>query len=171
VNIPDPVVTIGENVFNGCSSLPGVTLSTTADNCLVIDAPHLCPQRLVTSDVVELEEAQGTQRFKVLGRIDNVINTGGVKVHIEQIEKVLAPHINKPFLITKCPDARFGEVVVMLLQGSDSDVEDARLACGQHLHKYARPKHIITVPTLPMTPTGKPARHTAAAIAESKVNS
>jgi O-succinylbenzoic acid--CoA ligase len=159
----------GKEASSWFTPMAGVTLSTTDEGCLVIDAPHLCTDRLVTRDVVEMKP--GTQLFKVLGRIDNVINTGGVKVHIEQIEKALAPHINQPFLITKCPDAKFGEVVVMLLQGSDSDIKGARLACEQHLHKYARPKHIITVPTLPMTPTGKPARHTAAAIAESKVHS
>ena len=145
--------------------LPGVTLSSTADNCLVIDAPHLCPQRLVTRDVVELEEAQGTQRFKVLGRIDNVINTGGVKVHIEQVERALASHIARPFLITKCPDPKFGEIVVMLLQGTADDVPAVLAACVQCLSKYARPKHILVVPTLPMTPTGKPARAQAAEIA------
>ena len=158
----------GKEASTWFTPMAGVTLSTTDEGCLVIDAPRLCTDRLVTRDVVEMKP--GTQLFKVLGRIDNVINTGGVKVHIEQIEKALAPHINKPFLITKCPDTKFGEVVVMLLQGSDSDIEGARLACEQHLHKYARPKHIITVPALPMTPTGKPARHTAAAIAESKVH-
>ena len=144
------------------SPMPGVTLSTTADNCLVIDAPHLCPERLVTRDVVEMK--QGTQRFRVLGRIDNVINSGGVKIHIEQVEKDLAPHIAHPFMITKCPDAKFGEIVVMLIQGSDADIPDARQACEQHLDKYACPKRIYAVPALPMTPTGKPARSLAAAL-------
>ena len=148
--------------------MPGVTLSTTADNCLVIDAPHLCPERLVTRDVVEMQP--GTQRFRVLGRIDNVINSGGVKIHIEQVEKDLAPHIAHPFMITKCTDAKFGEIVVMLLQGSDADIPDARLACEQHLDKYACPKRIYAVPALPMTPTGKPARSLAADLARSKMD-
>jgi O-succinylbenzoic acid--CoA ligase len=101
------------------------------------------------------------QRFKVLGRIDNVINTGGVKVHIEQVERALAPHITCPFLITKCPDPKFGEVVVMLLEGTADDIPAARNAVEQHLDKYSRPKHILAVTSLPLTPTGKPARHQA----------
>ncbi len=144
--------------------LPGITLSTTPGDCLIIDAPHLCPERLVTRDVVEMEP--GSQRFKVLGRVDNVINTGGVKIHIEQVERTLAPHIDHPFLITKCPDAKFGEVVVMLVQGGDDDIVAARAAAeGFLLDKYARPKHILAVASLPMTPTGKPARSAAAALA------
>lgn len=140
--------------------MPGVSLSVNDDQCLVIDAPHLCPERLVTRDVVEMEP--GSRRFKVLGRIDNVIITGGVKIHIEQVEQTLAPHVSLPFLITKCPDARFGEIVVMLLQGTADDIPAVRAACDSHLTHYARPKRIIPVDVLPMTPTGKPARHDAA---------
>ncbi len=147
--------------------LPGIVLSVNDDGCLVIDAPHLCPERLVTRDVVEMEveEESGLQRFKVLGRIDNVINTGGIKIHIEQVEQALMSLISRPFLITKCPDSRFGEVVVMLLQGTEADIPAAREVCDRTLTKYARPKHILAVPSLPMTPTGKPARQQAAILA------
>ena len=143
--------------------LSGISLSTNEDNCLVIDAPHLCPERLITRDVVEMDS--DNLRFKVLGRIDNVINTGGVKVHIEQVERALAPHIISPFLITKCPDPKFGEIVVMLLEGNDLDISLARGECERCLDKYARPKHILAVPSLPLTPTGKPARNQAEEIA------
>ena len=143
--------------------MPGVTLSVDDNDCLVIEAPHLFSGCLVTHDVVEME--QGSQRFKVLGRSDNVINTGGVKVHIEQVERLLAGHIVQPFMITKSPDAKFGEVVVMLLQGTDDDIPAAREACDRYLDKYARPKRFITVPALPMTPNGKPARSEAATLA------
>ena len=146
--------------------LPGIEVTTNDDGCLVIDAPHLCPERLTTRDVVEMEMENGLPRFKVLGRIDNVINTGGVKIHIEQVEKMLAPHITCPFLITKCPDPKFGEVVVMLLQGNQEEITVARRACELHLAKYARPKHIFAVPALPLTPTGKPARNLAASLAQ-----
>ena len=145
--------------------MPGVTLTTTADHCLVIDAPHLCAERLVTHDVVEMEP--GGQRFKVLGRIDNVINTGGIKVHIEEVERLLAPFIPYPFLITRRKDAKFGEVVVMLLQGDDKGVEAAWGACHEHLDRYVCPKQIFKVAELPMTPTGKPARSLAEHLAQS----
>lgn len=143
--------------------MPGVTLTVNDDHCLVIDAPHLCPERLVTRDVVEMEP--GTQQFRVLGRLDNVINSGGVKIHIEQVEQALAPHIRLPFLITKCPDPKFGEIVVMLLQGSEADVPAVHDTCHLILTRFERPKFIFAVPALPMTPTGKPARSEAASLA------
>jgi len=149
----------GSEASSWFTPLPGITLTVNQDDCLMIDAPHLCPERLVTHDVVEMET--GTQRFKVLGRIDNVINTGGVKIHIEQVEQTLSVHIAQPFLITKCPDAKFGEIVVMLLQGTENDIPAVLKACSRLLPKYAIPKHIFAVPALPMTPNGKPARHQA----------
>lgn len=151
----------GPEASSWFTPLPGITLSVNGHGCLVIDAPHLCPERLVTRDVVEMEQEGGLQRFKVLGRIDNVINTGGVKVHIEQVERVLASQITCPFLITKCPDPKFGEIVVMLLEGNDLDISIAMGECERCLDKYARPKHILAVTSLPLTPTGKPARHQA----------
>jgi O-succinylbenzoic acid--CoA ligase len=154
----------GKDAAPWFTPLPGITLSTNDENCLVIDAPHLCPQVLTTHDVVELE--QDTQRFKVLGRIDNVINTGGVKIQIEQVEQTMSPYIHRPFIITKCPDAKFGEIVVMLLQGTSTDVAEVETVCRQHLPKYACPKRILTVDALPLTPTGKPARQQAAQLAQ-----
>lgn len=153
----------GPDASSWFTPLPGVALTANEDDCLVIDAPHLCPELLVTHDIVEMEP--GTNRFRILGRMDNVIITGGVKVHIEQVEQALAPHIPCPFLITKCPDAKFGEIVVMLLQCSDADVSTAREACTRLLPPYSRPKHLFAVSSLPMTATGKPARTLAATLA------
>lgn len=155
----------GSEASSWFTPMPGVTLSVNDDQCLVINAPHLCPEQLVTRDVVEMSQEHGVQHFKVLGRIDNVIITGGVKVHIEQVEQTLAPHISCPFLITKCPDPKFGEVVVMLLQGTQDDITLAKCACEKELSKFSRPKHFFAVPALPMTPNGKPARLLAATLA------
>lgn len=153
----------GKEASSWFSPMPGVTVGVDADNCLMIDAPHLCPQRLVTHDVVEMEP--GTQRFRVLGRIDNVINSGGVKIHIEQVEKVLASHLSRPFFITKCPDAKYGEIVVMLVQGAEANVAEILEKCRRVLPRYACPKHVLMVPELPYTPTGKPARAQALTLA------
>ena len=155
----------GNTASSWFTPLPGIEVATNDDGCLVIDAPHLCSERLVTRDVVEMEEERGLPRFMVLGRIDNVINSGGVKIHIEQVEKTLAPHITCPFLITKCPDPKFGEVVVMLLQGNQEEITAAKQASDRYLTKYSRPKHFLQVSSLPLTPTGKPARNLAAYIA------
>lgn len=74
--------------------LDGIHLSVNEMGCLCIDAPKICPEVLQTNDIVKFD-SEG-HRFKVLGRIDNVIISGGVKIHIEEVEKMLEPIIAPP---------------------------------------------------------------------------
>ena len=92
-----------------------VALSLSDENTLVIDAPLVCPERLTTNDIVEFNRSR---QFRVIGRKDNTINTGGVKVQIEQVEAALKPLLPLPFHITSAPDIKFGERIVLLVQVS-----------------------------------------------------
>ena len=140
---------------------PSVKVSLNEDSCLVIDAPLVCPSRLVTNDIAELSEG----RFRILGRKDNVICSGGIKIQIETVERQLRPHLQAPFLITKRPDAKFGEAVVLLTEGA---VDEGRRVCAQVLPKYNQPKAYLHVDKIPLTATGKPARKEAENIAKSR---
>ena len=145
---------------------PSVKVSLNEDSCLVIDAPLVCPSRLVTNDIAEL--SSGTvpnMKFRILGRKDNVICSGGIKIQIEEVERQLCPHLQAPFLITKRPDAKFGEAVVLLTEGA---VDEARRVCAQVLPKYNQPKAYLHVDKIPLTATGKPARKEAENIAKSR---
>ena len=89
-----------------------VRISQSEDGCLVIDAPEVCAERLVTNDIVEI--CQG--RFRVVGRKDNVICSGGIKIQAEEVERALKPHLHVPFMITKRKDEKFGEIVVLMVE-------------------------------------------------------
>ncbi|MCF0201991.1 MAG: AMP-binding protein [Bacteroidaceae bacterium] len=147
--------------------MDGVSVALNADGCLVINAPDVCAETLVTNDIAELS-ADG-KRFRIVGRKDNVICSGGIKIQIEKVERQLMPHIPFPFIITKCPDQKYGEAVVMLMQQGDEAV--ANEICRQHLDKYCVPRHYINVEQLPQTETGKPARKKAEAMAQRKLSS
>ena len=142
----------------------GVGLSLTAEGCLVIDAPLVCEERLTTNDLAEID-SQG--RFRILGRKDNVVCSGGIKIHIEEVERLLNSHLSAPFLISKRRDEKFGEAVVLLTEGS---AEEARQTCRQVLPKHWCPRFFIHVDHIPLTATGKPARFQAQLIAESWEN-
>ena len=145
---------------------PSVKVSLNEDHCLVIDAPLVCPSRLVTNDIAEL--SSGTvpnMKFRILGRKDNVICSGGIKIQIEEVERQLRPHLQAPFLITKRPDAKFGEVVVLLTEGT---VPEAKEVCLRILPKYHQPRVYLHVDQIPLTATGKPARKEAENIAKSR---
>ena len=137
----------------------GVSLSQTNEGCLVIDAPAVHDGPLVTNDIVEISD----KGFRVLGRKDNVICSGGIKIQIEEVERLLRAHVSSPFMITKRADKKFGEQVVMLTESMDMDL--MRDVCRQVLPKYWQPRGYLHVDALPMTETGKPARKEAERLA------
>lgn len=138
----------------------GVGISQNEDGCLVIDAPQVHDGLLVTNDIVEIRETDGTVQFRVLGRKDNVICSGGIKIQTEEVERTLKPHVREPFLITKRKDVKFGEIVVMMVEGQ-ADRAALQHICQQHLPRYWQPRAFVFVDKLPMTETGKPARKRA----------
>lgn len=133
----------------------GVGVSLNAEGCLVIDAPHVCDGPLTTNDIGELQTSGGKTVFRILGRKDNVICSGGIKIQAEEVERLLGRHLSADFVITKCRDEKFGECVVMLTEG---DVEECRRVCRERLPKHWQPRHFLHVESIPKTETGKPSR-------------
>ena len=138
----------------------GVTLSQTAEGCLVIDAPLVYDGQLITNDIAELAN---DGRFKILGRKDNVICSGGLKIQAEEVERLLSAHLREPFIITKRRDEKFGEVAVLLTEG---DTAAAKTICEQVLPKYWQPRAYVHIDRIPLTATDKPARRQAEQIAK-----
>ncbi len=135
-----------------------VKVSLSDESCLIIDAPEVSSQTLVTNDIAELSP----QGFRILGRKDNIICSGGLKIQAEQLECQLRPYMRVPYLITKRPDEKFGEIVVLLTEGS---TDEAREVCERILPKYHQPRAYVHVAQIPLTATGKPARHEAELLA------
>jgi O-succinylbenzoic acid--CoA ligase len=131
---------------------PSVQLSLSDEGCLIIHAPEICPEPLVTNDIAELKQG----RFRILGRKDNVICSGGLKIQAEELERQLRPHMAAPFVIIKRADEKFGEIVVLITEGSPSD---ARTICERILPKYHQPKAYLHIDQIPLTETGKPVRY------------
>ena len=151
---------IGENAAEWYKPLPGISISLTDDNCLVIHAPQICEKPIITNDIAEVS-AEG---FKIVGRKDNVICSGGIKIQTEEVEALLCTHLDAPFVITKRPDEKFGEAVVLLTESTDiARITDT---CQSVLPPYWRPKDIIAVKKIPTTETGKPARKQAETLAQ-----
>lgn len=129
---------------------PSVALSLSPENTLVIDAPQVCAERLVTNDIARILP-DGS--FAIIGRKDNIINSGGIKIQIEEVEELLRPYLGLPFAITGSPDPRLGEAVVLLLASKLQG--EVSTACIDRLPKYFRPRHILEVSEIPHTGSGK----------------
>ena len=145
----------------------GVSVSLNDEGCLVIDAPAVHDGPLVTNDIAELSKGKGQGSkvcFRILGRKDNVICSGGIKIQIEEVERLLRPHLSAPFMITKAPDTKLGEQVVLLTEADD--ISTIQTLCRNVLPRYWQPRRILSVDRLPMTATGKPARAEAEEMAK-----
>ena len=172
----------GDEASEWYQPFDSVKISQTDEGCLVIDAPLVCAETLVTNDIVEIEpyiynkvenheEVENHNkveklRFRIKGRKDNVICSGGIKIQIEEVEALLKPHLEKPFMIAKKKDEKFGEIAVLLTEDEDLKKVEAtirRLLSDEKSfehknHKYWIPREFRYVEHLPLTETGKPKR-------------
>ena len=109
---------------------------------IIIHAPHLDQPEVHTNDIGELMD-QNT--FKVLGRFDQMINTGGIKIFPEVLENKVAHLIHKPFYFKGASDSLMGEKVILMIEDQEwSTTDQALLKTNMEalLGPYERPKEI-----------------------------
>ena len=137
---------IGEKAF---TVLPNVTISYDDNNCLVIHAPHISKEIIVTNDIVELVNEN---QFVFLGRHDNIINSGGIKLIPEQIEEKLSSRITSRFFVAGKPDETLGEKLILIVEGEKQQLDDTIF---DKLDKYEKPKEVFFVSKFIETANGK----------------
>lgn len=136
--------------------LPNVSISTDDRNCLVIKAPQVSKETVVTNDVVDIINYK---RFIWKGRYDNVINSAGIKLHPEQIEAKLDSIIAHRFFVASLPDDALGEKLILIVEAdfSEKALKNLEREIKKHrlLEKYEIPKKIYFVEKFEETPNGK----------------
>ncbi|MGL2965788.1 AMP-binding protein [Flavobacterium sp. XGLA_31] len=137
---------LGDKAF---TVLPHVNISYDDRNCLVIHALRISDDVIVTNDIVEL---MNENQFVFLGRVDNIINSGGIKLIPEQIEHKLAGKINQRFFIASKPDTELGEKVILVIEGESCHLDENLY---DDLDKYEKPKEVVFVSKFKETSTGK----------------
>lgn len=146
---------------DGCFvALPGITFRTDGRGCLVVDVPHMSVGHVVTNDLVEIVSPT---TFRWLGRYDNVVNSGGIKIipeHLEECIRTLAPDIDFQFVIVGVPSSKWGEELALVaeLPGGDATLkrlDRLREVLSAKLDHVYLPKHFAAVDALPRTSNGK----------------
>jgi o-succinylbenzoate synthase len=128
-------------------ALDGIEFETDDRECLVIHVPMVNPKPIVTNDLVELVNETS---FRWLGRLDNVINSGGIKIIPEVVEAKLVDVIpDRRFFIAGAPNESFGQKVVLVVEGSEIEFS------LDSLEKYEKPKEIYFVSKFVKTKSGK----------------
>ena len=128
---------------------PSVKLSLSPEKTLIIEACRVAEEIIYSHDIAEL---LSDGRFRILGRKDNIINSGGIKIQAEEVEDALRSDITGNFAITSVPHPKFGEAVVLLILKEQTI---SKKQINVLLPTFRRPKYILQSETIPLTPTGK----------------
>ncbi|WP_290697404.1 AMP-binding protein [Lacinutrix sp.] len=130
-------------------TLPNIEISQNDKDCLIIYAPRVSKNKIITNDVVKLHSKT---EFEWLGRADTIINSGGIKVFPEQIENSLSSKIKNRFFIASEEDKILGEHVILIVEGEEVNITDAMFL---ELSSFSKPKKIYYLPKFVETTSGK----------------
>lgn len=119
--------------------LEGVKISQDQRGCLVINAPKLTDEKIVTNDLVNLHSKT---EFEFLGRYDNMINSGTIKLFPELVEAKLLDKIKQRFFIASKPDAILGEKVILVIEGKENTTNTSTF---EDLDEYEVPKEVYVI--------------------------
>lgn len=142
------------------STLEGISVEVNDDGCLIVNMPD--GKSFVTNDIASIESPK---EFRILGRADNCVISGGIKIMPEELESRLGPFIGFNYCISSIPDKKWGEKLVLVIESSGLDIEEDLLkeAVGVRLRQYRKilnlgvksPKEVVCVGEFPRTLNGK----------------
>jgi O-succinylbenzoic acid--CoA ligase len=140
----------GANISEYFTILNGIKISADERGCLVIEAPHLSSLAIITNDIVNIISEK---QFQWLGRYDNIINTGGIKVSAEEIERKLQPYIKEIFFIAGRADDTLGQIVSLIIETNNVHFKLPNNI--NSLNKFEKPRQILTMEKFVYTENGK----------------
>lgn len=154
---------VGEPIYK---TLPGIYIENHPDNRLIINMRGRTKERIITNDIVTVVSPT---EFIWQGRIDNVINTGGVKINPLSVECLVSDVLKNmqfDFVDVVCvgiPSDKWGEKIICIVETPEDlsstrcreIISNAKETCAEAGNKYAYPKHVLSIKSLPRTANGK----------------
>ncbi|SMD38032.1 O-succinylbenzoic acid--CoA ligase [Reichenbachiella faecimaris] len=135
--------------------LPGITLNQDAEECLGILGTVTNHEWLQTNDIVKLTDSN---KFQWLGRRDHVINSGGIKIHPEQLEKFIEGYIFTDFIISWKPNDQLGSECMIIAESCQVEkkvLDQIQSIVTQNFSKYHAPKSALFIDEFIRTDSGK----------------
>lgn len=134
------------------TAFENVSISTDEKGCLKIFAPNVNAEVLQTNDLVEIKN---DKQFKFLGRIDNVINSGGAKIFPETLEALIKKEIPNEVVFIGIQDESLGQKLILIIEGEESVSLIEKISEIPFEKNFHKPKEIIFTEKIPRTPNGK----------------
>lgn len=140
----------GPNQTSYYQVFPNVKIDIDYRNCLVIKAPRISTNTIITNDIVELISET---EFIWKGRFDNVINSGGIKLHPEVLEKKIGTKISRRFFVAGIPDKKLEKKLILLVEGDYYPISHDDVFSD--FSKFEIPKEIFFIKRFVETKTNK----------------
>jgi O-succinylbenzoic acid--CoA ligase len=134
------------------TAFENVSIAMDEKGCLKIFAPNVNAEVLQTNDLVEIKNEN---QFKFLGRIDNVINSGGAKIFPETLEASVKKEIPNEAVFIGIKDGSLGQKLVVIIEGEKSTDLTEKILNIPFEKSFHKPKDIIFIEKIPRTPNGK----------------
>jgi O-succinylbenzoic acid--CoA ligase len=131
--------------------LAGISVDSNPDGCLQIHHPEFS-EPLQTND---LAEVLSPATFRILGRADSVIISGGIKLVPESLEKKLEGIVRQRFVVSSVPDRKLGEKLILVIEGRTFDTKQLQTKIKSLFSSYERPRSVVFLKKFPETPSGK----------------
>jgi len=132
-------VSKNDSTSNPFKVLNGVSISKDLNNCLVINVPSITKNKIITNDIVKIKS---NNEFYLIGRADNVINSGGVKLSPEDIERKLSKYISKNYIISSLKDDVLGEKLILIIESKKYKFSESIF---NSLNKFEKPKEVYFI--------------------------
>jgi len=135
-------------------ALPGILFDVDENNCLQIFSDRLPQKNIQTNDVVKLLSEKS---FLLMGRSDFIINSGGLKIQIEEVEHKISTLLDQEFVLAGKQDEKLGQALVLVIQATADRFDERTLfeEIRKILPKNQIPKSIKILPNLPRTANQK----------------
>ena len=132
--------------------LPGIDIETDSESCLKIKFSN--DFIIQTNDIAEIISKN---QFYIKGRRDNIIISGGKKINPFELENKISKYISSSFYLTGYPDEKWGEILVLVIEGNKSDFDCTQLKeyLSEELERWQLPKKILFSSSLNRTVNGK----------------
>jgi O-succinylbenzoic acid--CoA ligase len=135
----------GKNQEEYFTTLPGIKISIDNRNCLEIETPFL-QEKIITNDIAELISEN---KFSWIGRFDSIINSGGIKIQPEVLEKKITEILQKPCVILGKPDELLGQKILLIIETEPEDPKIILEKLAPFFDKNMLPKTILFMKSLP----------------------
>jgi len=165
--------TAGGCIYND-EPLPGVQIRLNEESQIELKGPMLASGYLGSDGSIEnsprfdsgwftttdLGELTPEHRLRVLGRTDDIVITGGVKVSLSEVERVISTHPEvSEALCTVTADDEWGHrIIVGIVANSPISLAEIRDYVGNRISRIAAPRAIVRLQEIPLRGIGKPDR-------------